>query len=140
VAGLTLMVALVVIDIIGRTFIGSGLPGTVEANEYLLIIVGFVGMVQTYHERAHVSVDILFDKFPNKTKRIIEKTNNSIIMLFSLIFMYAGAARFWSAFKAGDTSWFGAYIFPVWFVRAIVPITFFFLALQCAMRIFYKDK
>jgi len=53
---LVVMVALVVFDVCGRSLLGSGMPGTVEINEYLLIILGFVGIIQTHHTRGHVGV------------------------------------------------------------------------------------
>ena len=56
---LSLMVALVVVDVFGRSLLGSGLPGTVEINEYLLVIMGFLSIAQTHYETGHVEVNLL---------------------------------------------------------------------------------
>ncbi len=136
---LGLMVFLVVIDVIGRSISGSGLPGTVEINEYLLIIVGFLGIFQTHHEKGHVCVDLLFDKLPPSVRITLDRINNALIFLFSLLLLYAGTARFWSALQAGETNWFGAYVVPVWFVRIVVPIGCFALCMQSLMNIVRPD-
>ncbi|WP_155307194.1 TRAP transporter small permease [Desulfosarcina widdelii] len=132
---LALMVVLVVIDVAGRSMTGSGLPGTVEINEYLLVVVGFMGIFQTHHEKGHVDVNLLFSKFPLKLQVLMDRFNNILIILFSMLFIYAGVERLWGAFQSGETNWFGAYVLPVWFVRIVVPIGFFATGLQSLINL-----
>ena len=127
---LGLMVLLVVVDVAGRNLIGVSCPGTVELNEYLLVIIGFIGIFQAHCENGHVSVDLLYDRFPDRVKRILDLINNLMILGFCLFFFYAGTERFWAAFQCGETNWFGAYVLPVWGVRLAVPIACFAL---CAL-------
>lgn len=136
---LAIIVFLVVVDVTGRSLFGSGLPGTVEINEYLLIIIGFLGIFQTDHEKGHVSVDLLFNKLSPATQTVLSRLNHSMIFLFSLLFMGAGAERFWSAFQCGETNWFGSYVMPVWFVRLVVPLGCFALCLQSLINLRYPE-
>ncbi|MBW1715671.1 MAG: TRAP transporter small permease [Deltaproteobacteria bacterium] len=135
IACLTAMVFLVVIDVALRTLTGSGVPGTVEVNEYLLTVAGFLGIFQTYSEKGHVSVGILFNKLPLTVKITLDRINHCMIFVFSLLFMYGGAQRFYSAFQEGETNWFGSYLLPVYFVRLVVPLGCFGICLQSIMNI-----
>lgn len=132
---LGLMVLLVVVDVTGRNLFDLSFPGTVELNEYFLIIIGFIGIFQTHHENGHVSVDLLYIRLPGRVKRALDFTNNAMILSFCLVFLYAGTERFWAAFQCGETNWFGAYVLPVWGIRLVVPIGCFALCIQSLINI-----
>lgn len=136
---LFLMIIVVVLSVSSRSLTGSGLPGSVEITEYLLVIVGFIGIFHTYHERGHVSVSLIFDRLPLNIKRCLHRFNNFMILVFSLLFIKAGVDRFCSAYQSGETAWFGQFLVPVYFVRLVVPLAFFALFLQCIMDIWKPD-
>ncbi len=137
---LAVMVLLVVMDVAGRSILGAGLPGTVEINEYLLVVIGFIGIFQTYHEKGHISVDLLFTRLPERVRQVLARVDSGLILIFSLMFFYAGAERFWSAFKTGETNWFGAYVMPVWFVRLVIPIGCLALCIQSLMNMWQPEN
>jgi len=134
-ACLALTVILVVIDVAWRNIAGGGLQGTVEISEYFLVVIGFFGIFQTHHDNGHITVDLLFERMSRRVKRIVQYVNNLLILTFSLFFMYSGIERFWSAFQAGETNWFGSHVLPVWILRIIVPLGFLFLGIQSLVNI-----
>lgn len=130
----------VTLDIIIRTISGSALEGTVEINEYLLVIVGFLGMVHTNRHRGHITVDLLYNRISPTKQYLLDQINNIILLGFSILFVYAGFQKAMSAYESGESSWFGDYILPVWFIRWIVPIGFTLLSLQLLIGIFQLKK
>ena len=129
------MIVIVVYDIVSRTLFKAGIPGTVEINEYLLIIVGFMGITMANRLGGHITVDLLYNKIPPSFQPIIDCLNNIILLGFSIVFLYAGFEKAVSAYTAGETNWFGPHVLPVWYFRWTVPISFFLLSVQLLLEI-----
>lgn len=134
------MIFIVVLDIFLRSLFQSGLPGTVEINEYLLIIAGFMGIVQTNSSNGHISVELVFGRFTPRTKSILDQVTNIILLLFFLMFFWAGFEKSASALHSGETNWFGSHVLPVWFFRCVVPISCGLLCLQIIAKILNSIK
>lgn len=126
---LTIMGLLTILDISLRTFIGSGVPGTVETCAYLLVMMVFLGVGPIQKEGGHIEVELL-SKLMKEKKIYLNMTSLSICILFSALFAYSGYLKAISTFWDGETAWFGNYILPVWFFRWVYPIGFFVLCVQ----------
>lgn len=137
---LFLMVSLVVVDIFGRTVFGNALPGTVEINEYLLIIAGFMGIAQTHSVNGHIFVELLYSRCSPRVQKALQRIDDVILFLFSLVFLWAGFQKAVSAYHSGETNWFGSHVLPVWFFRWIVPISCACLCLQVLANILTKVR
>ncbi len=129
------MIGIVVYDIVLRTLVQMGIPGTVEINEYLLIIVGFMGITMANRLGGHITVDLLYNKISPSCQPVIDRLNNIILLGFSLVFLYAGFEKAVSAYGSGETGWFGPYVLPVWYFRWTVPISFFLLSVQLVLEL-----
>ncbi|MBW1613958.1 MAG: TRAP transporter small permease [Deltaproteobacteria bacterium] len=127
-------------DIAIRTFTGSSLQGTVEINEYLLIIVGFLGMVHTNNQRGQITVDLLYKNLSSLQRYCLDQINNIILLLFSALFLYAAFQKAILAYETGENNWFGNHILPVWFFRWVIPISFAILALQLIANMYQLKK
>jgi TRAP-type C4-dicarboxylate transport system permease small subunit len=123
-------VALVMVDVFLRSIFRSGLPGTVETSEYLLIITAFMGIVYTNSVKGHLAVDLVYDWCPPFVKKVCEKIDYLLVFLFFLVFFWAGLKRSISAFESGETSYFGSYVLPVWFFRWAVPLSAGLICIQ----------
>jgi TRAP-type C4-dicarboxylate transport system permease small subunit len=130
------MITLVACDIILRTFSIGNVPGTVEINEYLLIIVGFIGIALTNSLNGHITVDLLYDRLSDSVKRIFTYLNNALIFAFTALFFYASVQKALAAFHAKETNWFGSHVLPVWFFRWIVPFTCILLSVQILINLY----
>ena len=126
----------VTFDIIFRSLSGSAMEGTVEINEYLLVVAGFFGIVHTHKHKGHITVDIFYRSLSPIKQYFHDQINNIILLVFSIFFVYAGIQKAISAYESGECNWFGDYILPVWFIRWVVPISFTFLSFQILISIF----
>ena len=67
---LTMMMALTVLDVIGRYGFNSPLIGATELTEVLLISVVFIGLPAVSIDRAHVTVDLLVTRIPDRIQPV----------------------------------------------------------------------
>ncbi|WP_130650759.1 TRAP transporter small permease [Egicoccus halophilus] len=61
-AGVTLvaLLAWTVTDIVGRSFFGNPLRGTVELTELAVVVLVYLGLARVESQDAHISVDLLY--------------------------------------------------------------------------------
>jgi len=58
-------------DVVGRYFFNSPIKGTWELIGFFLICAGTWGLGYCQMEKAHISVTIILDRFPDRVKAII---------------------------------------------------------------------
>jgi len=127
-------------DIIFRSLSGSAIGGTIEINEYLLVITGFLGIVNAEKHNGHIAVDIFYRLISPTKQYFLDQINNIILLAFSIFFIYAGVQKAILAYEIGESNWFGDNILSVWFIRWVVPITFTMLSFQILIRLFRLKK
>ena len=69
-ATLIVIMATTFVDVIGRTFVGRSLVGTVESVELLMGILVFSGLALTEVNRRHIVVETFQALFPRPLKRL----------------------------------------------------------------------
>jgi TRAP-type C4-dicarboxylate transport system permease small subunit len=70
-AVLMVMVLLVVVDIILRRFFNSPLPWSLEVIQVMLVVVVFFSVAYCGVQKAHVSIDVLTSRLPQKARTIV---------------------------------------------------------------------
>lgn len=134
------MTFLVVTDALMRALLNSGIKGSTEMSTYLLVIIGFLGIVLANAGGRHIAISFLLDRLSGNIKKFIGLINYFILISLSILFFYSGTQKAISAFYVRESEWFGAYIFPVWAFRFVVPIAFFFLICQFLTEVFQSNK
>lgn len=83
---LAVMMLLSTADVIGRYFLNSPIPGTLELSGFMLVIVVFFGAAHTQVVKSHVTVDLLLSWLPQKVRPFFSVMSYFIgLSLFSLI-------------------------------------------------------
>lgn len=84
-----LMMFLTVVDVVGRRFFHSPVPGTFELTRISLVVVVFAGLGLAQAEGENIGIGILYDRFPKVLRNIIDLLTAMIsIVLFSIIFLH----------------------------------------------------
>lgn len=100
---------------------------------YLMAGIFFLVLSEAYASNAHVSVDILQQKFPPAVKRLSEIVTCIVgLIVFSLI-AWLGWLRAVDAFKAGDVM-AGAIPWPMWPSIILVPIGAGIITIRLALH------
>ena len=99
-AGLALlaMLAVTVVDIVGRSVFNSPLSGTVEVTPLLLVMVVYLGFGHAEHEGDHVAVDLIYLRLgpgAQRVARIIARTISVVVLAVVTwqLWQYAGVQR-----------------------------------------------
>ncbi len=78
---LAAIVALTFLDVVGRTFFGRALVGTVESVELMMGILVFCGLAITEINRRHIVVETFQNLFPRPARRLSEIVNSLLAVV-----------------------------------------------------------
>ena len=73
---------IVVFAVIGRYVFGKSLTWTEEVPRYLLIWISFLGAAACVARREHVGFDVLFNKLPDRVRRVVGALIGVLILAF----------------------------------------------------------
>lgn len=93
---LILMMFLTVADVLLRKVLSKSILGTVEVTEFMMVILVFFGLANAEILNANIKVDILMNRFKERTQMIVETfTQFFSFLVFVFItrysFIYAGS-------------------------------------------------
>jgi TRAP-type C4-dicarboxylate transport system permease small subunit len=123
------MMALVVVNILGRYLLNKPVIGTLEFTESLLVLIIFLSLALTQYDRGHIRVTLL--------TRCLPKAWTQTLNVFCML---AGSAFFsWCSYAAwrfaaqsysfNEQEW-GTVVFPLWPVKLVVFAGILMLAIQ----------
>ena len=78
---LAAIMVLTFLDVIGRTFFGRALVGTVESVELMMGILVFCGLAVTEINRRHIVVETFQNLFPRPARRLSEIVNSLLAVV-----------------------------------------------------------
>ena len=87
---MALMVVVVTWQVVSRYAMGDPSPWTEEVARMLLIWVGLLGGVYAYREKAHLGLDLLYQKVGSIGKRRLEIITDVSCGLFALAVLVVG--------------------------------------------------
>ena len=74
------------VDVIGRYFFNSPVPSTFEFSEMLLALIIFLALPYVQYKKAHISIEILYDRYPSRVRQIFDIVCQVIgLAVFALI-------------------------------------------------------
>ncbi|WP_340151335.1 TRAP transporter small permease [uncultured Sneathiella sp.] len=127
---LTLLTMLViVIDVVGRTFLNMPLTGGNEFAVLLLVALIYLGMAAAQQRRHNFAIDLVTRLLPENILRVVNILTSALstILLGLLAWLTAGLA--WSMTLSGESS-YGIIAFPIWPSRILITIGLCCLTLQ----------
>ena len=75
----------VFLDVLARYLFASSIPGVIEIEGYLLLIIVFLALAYTQFSEGHIRIDLLIVKFPDWARNIIDTCNYFICTQFFLL-------------------------------------------------------
>jgi TRAP-type C4-dicarboxylate transport system permease small subunit len=118
--------ALLVIDVLGQVFsryVLSNSPSfTEEFARFALIWLSILGMAYLTGQRAHLTMDYLYNKFSEEKRKKVEIFIELMIMLFAIVVLIIGGGNLvYITLSLGQIS--SALHVPLGYVYAIVPFS-----------------
>ncbi|WP_417426782.1 TRAP transporter small permease subunit [Hoeflea sp.] len=120
-------------DVVGTAGFRFPFPGALEISELSLVIIVFMGLAQTQHEGAHITVDILSNGFKGKLRWVSQATSLlSAIVFFTFIAVLCGQEA-WHSMMIDERA-LGAWPLPVWPGRIMLALGCTIAALETLRR------
>lgn len=101
---LAAMMFLTTADVAGRYFFNSPILGAFEITEYLMSLLVFSFLAYTQSEKGHISVDIVFDRLPQRLKCVVYRFNHLACLLIMLFVTRMGVQRAIELAHSGERS------------------------------------
>jgi TRAP-type mannitol/chloroaromatic compound transport system permease small subunit len=128
---LALLVGLIVFDATSRYLFSAGSTALQELEWHLFDVVILLSIAYTLRNNAHVRVDIFYDRFPLKTKLLINIFSTLFFVLpLSFLIIYIGVHFVEMSFIQHEASSDPGGLTHRWIVKSLMPLGFVLLALQ----------
>jgi TRAP-type C4-dicarboxylate transport system permease small subunit len=123
---LALLMAAMTLDVswgvFTRYLIGAQSPWTEELARFLLIWIGLLGAAYVAGQNKHLAIDLLSSRLEGKSKRLLQRAINLIILFFVVTALFIGGLRLvYITYKLGQAS--AALQLPLSVVYLIIPIS-----------------
>jgi TRAP-type C4-dicarboxylate transport system permease small subunit len=130
------MLVLGTADVLGRYLFNSPLSGTQEIFEIVLPGIVLLGWGYAQRVKAHVTVDIIYSRFPPRFKAIVSLFITSLAIVISILILWQGLLLSISYFQMGRM--IRNINVPLYIPRLLVPIGAFNLFLSLTVD-FYNN-
>lgn len=87
------MMLLTTADVIGRYIFNKPIVGAFEITEFLVLILIFSFIGYTQGEKGHISVDLVFSRFPKRAQIFIDLFNHSICLVVVGLIAWMGVQQ-----------------------------------------------
>ena len=111
----------VTLDVLARFILGAGTKAALEFSGYLLVAVVFLGLAYTHKAGAHIRVDFLIKRLPERMLKWFKVIDSIVFLLYASFLGYFGFDAVQTSFQFGTTSRTGIDII-VWPFQLIIPV------------------
>ncbi len=129
------LMAIIVVDVAGRVFLGSPLKGTPEIVSNSIIAITFLQIPYVMLKKQHVRSTIIYDKFPLKGKNVIDIIVSLIGIGLFVLLIISSWDHFVQAVKIGEFEGEGALRIPTAPTRFILLLGSAFMILEYVLNI-----
>lgn len=133
-AGVLLMAANTVANVVGRYVFGSSIFFSEELNRILIILITFAGISYAARHGRHIRMSAIYDTLPPKGRKVmmILIATVTAICMFGLAWYSFGFIRT----SAGQGRLLPSLQVPIWWTLVWVPLGFTLTGIQYALTVF----
>lgn len=123
---LVLLTVLVVVDVGARSLRLFTLPWSLEATEYMLYAVTFLGAPWVLRERGHIAIELVVERLPARGRSIAGRFADWLGAAVCAVLFYYACRVVWQSYASGIMVQ-KSFAFPEWVAYAGVPPVFLIL-------------
>jgi len=131
--GVLLMAANSIANVAGRFFLSQSIYFSEELNQFLIVLITFVGLGYAARKGRHIRMSAIYDQLSDRNRKIlmvIIATVTSVIMFVLAYYAYEYVSRVARLGKVTPSLQLPLYLTYIW-----VPIGFFITGLQYALTV-----
>lgn len=127
------MMFLTTLDVGGRYFFSSPIPGAIEMSEFMLAVFGVLGIAYTHGVGANVKVTMLTGKLPVRVASLLELITGLLSLQIVSMLTWYGVVMGMDEFKNGTTT--DTLAIPIFPLHLLLSIGAFLLMLEILMTV-----
>lgn len=126
---IVLLTVLVVFDVAARNLRLFTLPWSLEATEYMLYAVTFLGAPWVLRENGHIAIELVVERLPARARAAVARFADVLGAAICAVLLYYACRVVWLSWQSGIMVQ-KSFAFPEWVAYAgIPPVMLILLAL-----------
>ncbi len=101
---LAAMMLLTTADVVGRYFFNAPVLGAYEITEYLMLILVFAFLAVAQRDKAHINVDIVFNRLSTRLQTIFDRFNHVVCLAMMSLVAWMGVRHTLELRQTGESS------------------------------------
>lgn len=122
------LVVLILVDVAARYLRWFSLAWGLEASEYMLYAVTFLGAPWVLRERGHIAIELVIERLPRRPRAVVQRGADGLGALVCVALLFVSCRVLWRSYASG-TMVHKSFVFPEWLVYAGMPVVFLILLL-----------
>jgi len=123
---LCVLVGLILVDVMARYLRWFSLAWGLEASEYILYAITFLGAPWVLREEGHIAIDLVVERLSARGRRLARLATDALGAVVCAALLYCACRVVWQSYAAG-TMVHKSFVFPEWLVFAGMPPIFLIL-------------
>lgn len=115
-----LLTVLVVFDVAARSLRLLTLPWSLEATEYMLYAVTFLGAPWVLRENGHIAIELVVERLPARARAFAARIADVLGAAVCAVLLYYACRMLWLSFQSGIMVQ-KSFSFPEWVAYAGIP-------------------
>ncbi|HWM44455.1 MAG TPA: TRAP transporter small permease [Burkholderiales bacterium] len=120
------LVVLILIDVAARYLRWFSLAWGLEASEYMLYAITFLGAPWVLRERGHIAIELVVEHLPARARRRAQLAADALGAVVCAALFFFACRVLWRSYESG-TMVHKSFVFPEWLVYAGMPPVFLIL-------------
>jgi TRAP-type C4-dicarboxylate transport system permease small subunit len=120
------LVVLIMVDVMARYLRWFSLAWGLEASEYILYAITFLGAPWVLREQGHIAIEMVVERLSERARGKARLVSNALGALVCAVLLLFACRVVWQSYAAG-TMVHKSFVFPEWLVFAGMPPIFLIL-------------
>ncbi len=133
---LLVIVIVVTAQVISRKLLHSSIRWSEEVTLVLMVWMAFISMAIGVEKNLHISIEVLYKKFPAPVKKVVNIINNLLVLLVGIVLVVYGI----KLIGYTSTSTLPATQWPACTLYLMLPVGGFFIVYFSFLRIFGLER
>jgi TRAP-type C4-dicarboxylate transport system permease small subunit len=120
------LVVLIMIDVVARYLRWFSLAWGLEASEYMLYAITFLGAPWVLRENGHIAIELVVERLSQRARRVAQRATDALgALVCATLFLFA-CVVLWRSYASGAMV-HKSFVFPEWLAFAGMPPIFLIL-------------
>lgn len=120
------LVVLVLVDVAARYLRWFSLAWGLEAAEYMLYAITFLGAPWVLREEGHIAIELVVERLPARARAVARRSADALGAAVCAALLFFACRVLWRSYESG-TMVHKSFVFPEWLVYLGMPAVFLIL-------------